>query len=183
MWHLHKAPLIERFSVLIASSGGARNPDVPQCTLRFFGSIRFRPPGRWGQFVAVQATLSASLSTFNTLVMSWVGLFIFSLAFFFVLLFLLSRFVGYMKKEQNMEIESLKDTLIDKDNPVGLRGAELEKLKQQQAEAQRHLREVISRIPVVQKDGRFQIDQEEVQRRKAAEQRNGSSGDAGNDVQ
>ncbi|MGB0130303.1 hypothetical protein [Chlorobium sp.] len=115
--------------------------------------------------------------------MSWVGLFIFSLAFFFVLLFLLSRFVGYMKKEQNMEIESLKDTLIDKDNPVGLRGAELEKLKQQQAEAQRHLREVISRIPVVQKDGRFQIDQEEVQRRKAAEQRNGSSGEAGNDVQ
>ncbi|MBN1279434.1 MAG: hypothetical protein K9I59_00615 [Chlorobium sp.] len=111
--------------------------------------------------------------------MSWVVLFGFSVAFFFVLLFLLSRFVGYMKKEQNMEIESLKDTLIDKDNPVGLTGAELEKLKQQQAEAQRHLREVISRIPVVQKEGRFQVDQEEIQRRKASGQVNGASGTAG----
>ena len=117
--------------------------------------------------------------------MSWVGLFIFSLAFFFVLLFLLSRFVGYMKKEQNIEIESFRDTLIDKDNHVGLTGEELQKLKQQQAEAQRHLREVIAKIPVVQKDGRFQIDQEEVQRRKeeAAAHRNGSSGAAGNDPQ
>jgi len=138
--------------------------------------------GRPGQFAAGPVTLSAFLSTINTLVMSWVGLFIFSLAFFFVLLFLLSRFVGYMKKEQNMEIESLKDTLIDKDNPVGLRGEELEKLKQQQAEAQRHLREVIAKIPVVQKEGRFQIDQEEVRRRKAEAQRNGSPGEAGNDV-
>ncbi|MBM3162037.1 MAG: hypothetical protein FJZ79_01625 [Chlorobi bacterium] len=108
--------------------------------------------------------------------MSWVVLFIFSLAFFFLLLFLLSRFVGYMKKEQNMEIESLKDTLIDKDNPVGLTGEELRKMKQQQVEAQRHLREVIAKIPVVQKDGRFQIDQEEVARRKAAAPGNGTAG-------
>ena len=113
--------------------------------------------------------------------MSWVVLFVFSLAFFFVLLFLLSRFVGYMKKEQNMEIESFRDTLIDKDNPVGLTGEELQKLKDQQAEAQRHLREVIARIPVVQKDGRFQVDQEEIRRRKASGLVNGASDEAGQD--
>ena len=73
-----------------------------------------------------------------------------------------------MKREQNLEIESFKDALIDKDNPVGLQGEELEKLKQQQAEAQRHLKEVISRIPVIQKDGRFQIDAEAIRKQKAA---------------
>lgn len=109
-------------------------------------------------------------------VMSWVILFSFSLAFFFVLMFLLNRFVSYMKKEQNLEIESFKDSLIDKDNPVGLRGEELEKLKQQQSEAQRHLREVIAKIPVIQKDGRFQLDEEALRQRKEAENRNGTSG-------
>jgi hypothetical protein len=108
--------------------------------------------------------------------MSWVILFAFSLAFFVVLMFLLNRFVAYMKKEQNLEIESFKDTLIDKDNPVGLRGEELEKLKQQQSEAQRHLREVISKIPVIQKDGRFQLDEDALKKRKEAENRNGTSG-------
>ncbi len=51
---------------------------------------------------------------------------------------------------------------------MGLHGDELEKLKQQQAEAQRHLKEVISRIPVIQKDGRFQIDAEAIRKQKAA---------------
>jgi len=87
---------------------------------------------------------------------------------FALLFFLFSRFVGYMKKEQNLEIESLRDTLIDKDNPVGLYGDELEKLKQHQQEAQRHLRDVISKIPVIQKDGRFQIDEEELRKRREA---------------
>lgn len=71
-----------------------------------------------------------------------------------------------MKEENNLQIESFKETLIDKDNPVGLSGDELQKLKKQQEEAQQHLREVISKIPVVQKDGKFQVDYEEVQRRK-----------------
>ena len=107
--------------------------------------------------------------------MSWVVLMGLSWLLFALFAFLFSRFVGYMKKEQNLEIESLKDTLIDKDNPVGLYGDELEKLKQHQQEAQRHLRDVISKIPVIQKDGRFQIDQEELQKRKAAN--NGSTVD------
>lgn len=98
--------------------------------------------------------------------MSWIYIFGFALSVFFLLLFFLSRFVRHMKEEQNLEIESFKDTLIDKDNPVGLSGAELEKLKQQQAEAQAHLRDVISRIPVTGKDGRFQIDYEAVRRQK-----------------
>jgi hypothetical protein len=71
-----------------------------------------------------------------------------------------------MKMEQNLQIESFKDTLIDKDNPVGLTGDELEKMKQQQAEAQAHLREVISKIPVIQKDGKFQVDYEAVKKQK-----------------
>jgi len=107
--------------------------------------------------------------------MSWVIILVFSLLVFFLFIFLLRKFVGYMKKEQNLQIESFKDSLIDKDNPVGLYGDELEKLKQQQQEAQRHLRDVISKIPVIQKDGRFQIDEEELRQRREAANGNGAS--------
>jgi hypothetical protein len=114
--------------------------------------------------------------------MSWVVLFVVSILLFVFLVFILRKFVGYMKKEQNLEIESFKDTLIDPDNPVGLRGEELENMKRQQQEAQRHLREVISKIPVIQKDGRFQIDEEELRRRKESSNVNGASGQANNDM-
>jgi len=108
--------------------------------------------------------------------MSWIFILGFALAVFFLLMYFLSKFVNHMKMEQNLEIESLKDTLIDKDNPIGLSGEELEKMKQQQAEAQAHLREVISKIPVIQKDGRFQVDYEAVQKQKeGAAKTNGST--------
>lgn len=100
--------------------------------------------------------------------MSWLVLLGMSLSLFFLLVLIFRKFLGYMKKEQNLVIEPFKDALIDKDNPVGLSPEELEKLKQQQQEAQRHLSEVISRIPVIQKDGRFQIDEEAIRQRKAA---------------
>ena len=87
--------------------------------------------------------------------MSWLIIMAFALPILFGLLFIMSRFVKHMKEEQNMEIESIRDTLVDENNPVGLSGEELEKLKQQQAEAQKHLREVIAKIPVEEKDGRF----------------------------
>ncbi len=114
----------------------------------------------------------------NGCIMSWIYILGFALSVFFMLIYFLSRFVQYMKTEQNLQIESMKDTLIDKDNPVGLVGEELEKLKQQQAEAQEHLREVISKIPVIQKDGKFQIDYEAVKKQKesAAAVTNGSAG-------
>ena len=108
--------------------------------------------------------------------MSWVLVMALSLSVFSLFIFLFNKFVGYMKREQNLEIESFKDSLIDKDNPVGLHGDELEKLKQQQAEAQRHLKEVISRIPVIQKDGRFQIDAEAIRKQKAAANGSGVTG-------
>ncbi|WP_040433854.1 MULTISPECIES: hypothetical protein [Chlorobium] len=113
--------------------------------------------------------------------MSWVVLMFLSWILFAVFAFLFTRFVGYMKREQNLQIESLRDTLIDKDNPVGLYGDELEKLKQHQQEAQRHLRDVISKIPVIQKDGRFQIDEEALRLRKEASNGNGVS-DKNNDT-
>jgi hypothetical protein len=109
--------------------------------------------------------------------MSWIPIMVFSLLVFFFFIFLLRKFVGYMKKEQSLEIESFKSSLIDPDNPVGLSGTELEKLKQQQKEAQAHLRDVISKIPVMEKDGRFQIDADAVRRRREAE--NGSAEGAG----
>ncbi len=112
--------------------------------------------------------------------MSWLVLLGISLLLFFFLVFLFKKFVGYMKKEQNLQIESLRDTLIDKDNPVGLRGEELEKIKQQQQEAQRHLNDVISRIPVIQKDGRFQIDEEAIRQRRAASRGDETSGTVNN---
>ncbi len=108
--------------------------------------------------------------------MSWIPLMGFSLAVFFLFVFLFNKFVGYMKKEQNLQIEPFKDMLIDKDNPVGLTGDELEKLKQHQQEAQRHLNDVISKIPVIQKDGRFQIDQEAIRQRRASAQADEASG-------
>ncbi|WP_164926827.1 hypothetical protein [Chlorobaculum tepidum] len=111
--------------------------------------------------------------------MSWIFIFGFALSVFFLLMYFLSKFVNHMKMEQNMEIESFKDSLIDKDNPVGLTGEELEKMKQQQAEAQAHLREVISKIPVIQKDGKFQVDMDAVRQQKAAAAKtNGSTGPA-----
>ncbi|MEI7748341.1 MAG: hypothetical protein WCI81_04625 [Chlorobiaceae bacterium] len=112
--------------------------------------------------------------------MSWVPLLGFSFLVFFLLVFLFSKFLGYMKKEQNLVIESFKDSLIDKDNPVGLNKEELEKLKQQQQEAQRHLSDVISRIPVIQKDGRFQIDEEAIRQRRTAAQSEESPGTMNN---
>ena len=87
--------------------------------------------------------------------MSWLIILSFALPIFFGLLFVMSKFVKHMKEEQNMEIESIRDTLIDENNPVGLSGEELEKMKKQQAEAQKHLREVISKIPVEERDGRL----------------------------
>ena len=114
--------------------------------------------------------------------MSWVLVMALSLSVFSLFIFLFSKFVGYMKRVQNLEIESFKDTLIDKDNPVGLQGEELEKLKQQQQEAQRHLSDVISRIPVIQKDGRFQIDEEAIRQRRAAAQSDGTPGTMNNDT-
>jgi len=114
--------------------------------------------------------------------MSWLVLLGLSLLVFSLFVFLFAKFLGYMKKEQNLVIESFKDTLIDKDNPVGLNKSELEKLKQQQQEAQRHLNDVISRIPVIQKDGRFQIDEEAIRQRRAAAQREDRSGMVNNDI-
>jgi hypothetical protein len=108
--------------------------------------------------------------------MSWLVLFGLSMMLFVFLVFLFRGFVGYMKKEQNLQIATLKETFIDKDNPVGLYGDELEKLKQQQQEAQRHLSEVISKIPVIQKDGRFQIDEEAIRQRRASANGNGTAG-------
>ena len=108
--------------------------------------------------------------------MSWILILGFALAVFFMLMFFLSKFVDHMKMEQNLQIESFKDSLIDKDNPVGLTGDELEKMKQQQAEAQAHLREVISKIPVIQKDGKFQVDMDAVRKQKeSASMPNGSA--------
>jgi hypothetical protein len=113
----------------------------------------------------------------NLRIMSWIFILGFALSVFFLLMYFLSKFVNHMKKEQNLQIESFKDSLIDKDNPVGLSGEELEKMKKQQAEAQAHLREVISKIPVIQKDGRFQVDYEAVQKQKeSAGTTNGSAG-------
>jgi hypothetical protein len=113
--------------------------------------------------------------------MSWIPLMVFSLLVFSLFVFLFSRFLGYMKKEQNMQIESFKDMMIDKDNPVGLYGDELEQLKQHQQEAQRHLNEVISKIPVIQKDGRFQIDQEAMRQRRAEANGEETSGTVNHD--
>ena len=52
--------------------------------------------------------------------MSWLVLLGMSLSLFFLLVLIFRKFLGYMKKEQNLVIEPFKDALIDKDNPVGL---------------------------------------------------------------
>ena len=88
---------------------------------------------------------------------------------FFLFVFLFKKFVGYMKKEQNLGIESLKDTLVDKDNPVVLSADELEKLRQQKAEAHRHVQDVISKIPVIKKNVGVQIDNDALLRRREAD--------------
>jgi len=71
--------------------------------------------------------------------MSWIPIMVFSLLIFVLFVFLFTRFVGYMKREQNLHIESLKETLIDRDNPVGLSGDELQKLKAQREGRRRRI--------------------------------------------
>lgn len=118
-------------------------------------------------------------ANYNLRIMNWIFILGFALSVFFLLVYFLAKFVNHMKMEQNMEIESFKDSLIDKDNPVGLSGEELEKMKKQQAEAQAHLREVISKIPVIQKDGKFQVDMDAVRKQKEqVSATNGSTGPA-----
>jgi len=112
--------------------------------------------------------------------MSWLVIMAFALPIFFGLLFMMKKFVAHMQEEQDMEIESFKSTLIDKDNPVGLSGQELERLKQQQAEAQAHLREVISKIPVEKKDGRFVPAFDKMKKNGESMAQNGRGGESGN---
>ncbi|HED30383.1 MAG TPA: hypothetical protein ENN50_01565 [Prosthecochloris aestuarii] len=112
--------------------------------------------------------------------MSWVVIMAFALPILFGLLFIMRKFVEHMKAEQNLEVESFRSTLIDKDNPVGLSGQELENLKKQQAEAQKHLREVISKIPVEQKNGRFQLAVDKVKKPEVSQNdENGTGSSAG----
>ncbi len=87
-------------------------------------------------------------------------------------------FCGVYEKGTESAYESLKETLIDRDNPVGLSGDELQKLKAQQKEAQAHLKQVIAKLPVVKKDGRFQIDEAQLKQRRS-ERAEGSGGDEG----
>ena len=105
--------------------------------------------------------------------MSWLVIMAFALPIFFGLLLIMKKFVQHMKDEQNLEIESVRESLIDADNPVGLSGEELQQLKQQQAEAQKHLREVISRIPVDTRDGRFRPAFDKTKKPQGEESANG----------
>ncbi|MBF0586591.1 hypothetical protein INT08_10065 [Prosthecochloris sp. N3] len=111
--------------------------------------------------------------------MSWLVIMAFALPILFGLLFIMRKFVDHMKAEQNMEIESFKSTLMDKDNPVGLSGDDLDHLKKQQAEAQKHLREVISKIPVEEKDGRFQLAVDKVKKNASGDQSGNGTGSGG----
>ena len=45
--------------------------------------------------------------------MSWVLVMALSLSVFSLFVFLFSKFIGYMKREQDLNIESFKDSLID----------------------------------------------------------------------
>lgn len=111
--------------------------------------------------------------------MSWLVIMAFALPILFGLLFIMNRFVKHMKEEQNLEIESIRDTLIDENNPVGLSGEELQKLKQQQEEAQKHLREVISKIPIEKEGGRFRPAFEKMKKQPGEEADNGKSNGKG----
>ncbi|NTV47391.1 MAG: hypothetical protein HGB11_12925 [Chlorobiales bacterium] len=85
--------------------------------------------------------------------MPWWVLYVFALPIFFILVFIFYKFVSYHIEHQNLKIEPLSE--IVSDNPVGLPKEDLEKLKQKQAEAQKHLADVISKVPVDMVNGRF----------------------------
>jgi len=85
--------------------------------------------------------------------MHWGVLFAFALAIFFVLVFIFYKFVSFKLENENLTIEPLSEMVSD--NPVGLSKDELDKMKQNQKEAQKHLNEVISKVPVEMVNGRF----------------------------
>ncbi|ACF14126.1 conserved hypothetical protein [Chloroherpeton thalassium ATCC 35110] len=85
--------------------------------------------------------------------MHWGFLFAFALPIFFILVFIFYKFVSFKLENENLTIEPLSEMVSD--NPVGLSQDELEKMKRNQKEAQKHLEEVISKVPVEMVNGRF----------------------------
>ncbi|MCS6989007.1 MAG: hypothetical protein NZM06_05760 [Chloroherpetonaceae bacterium] len=103
--------------------------------------------------------------------LSWLFIYAFALPIFFILLFVLYKFVDYKLRKDDEKIAPIFDT---SDNVVGLPPEELKKKKAEQQEALKQLSEAISKIPVKLVNGRF-VPMEgeelraELERRKAEE--------------
>ncbi len=84
--------------------------------------------------------------------LSWLFIYAFALPIFFVLVFLLYKFVDYKLRHDDEKIAPIFDT---SDNIVGLSPEELKKKKAEQQESLKQLSEAISKIPVKLVNGRF----------------------------
>lgn len=102
---------------------------------------------------------------------SWIFIYAFALPIFFILVFLLYKFVDYKLRHDNEKFAPIFET---SDNVVGLSPEELKKKKAEQQEGMKQLSEAISKMPVKLVNGKFvpmegEELQAELERRKAEE--------------
>jgi hypothetical protein len=83
---------------------------------------------------------------------SWIFIYAFALPIFFGLLFLLYKFMDFKLRSDQEELAPIFET---SDNVVGLSQEELAHKKTEQKAAMKHLSEVIAKVPVEMKDGKF----------------------------
>ncbi|MGQ9804633.1 MAG: hypothetical protein ACUVRP_00965 [Chlorobiales bacterium] len=83
---------------------------------------------------------------------SWIFIYAFALPIFFILVFLLYKFVDYKLRHDDEKIAPIFDT---SDNVVGLSPEELKKKKEEQQAGMKQLSEAISKIPVKLVNGKF----------------------------
>jgi len=84
--------------------------------------------------------------------MSYWIIFAFALPMFIGLVFIFLKFAQFKLDADNTVIEPMLPT---SDNPVGLTKEELDIKREEMKEAQKHLAEVIAKVPVEMVDGKF----------------------------
>lgn len=83
---------------------------------------------------------------------SWIFIYAFALPIFFILVFLLYKFVDFKLQHDNEKLSPIFDT---SDNVVGLTEDELKARKSHQKEAMKQLSEAIAKVPVKIVNGKF----------------------------
>jgi hypothetical protein len=84
---------------------------------------------------------------------SWIFIYAFALPIFFIMVYVLYKFMDFKLKTDQESIGPIFNT---SDNVVGLDPEELAKRKKHQLEGMKHLTETIAKVPVKMVNGKFE---------------------------